>query len=305
MSLEKYQQIIEEMAVQQETELNEVKIANTRIRNIRMAAIINDYLMQVSGVGIIVTGGLAIEFYTEGGYTTQDIDFITPAERDLPKVLENLGFKKQGKYWEHEQLEIILELVANVPFDGIYKEPLLYETQDGYTVRFNDVNDMLMDRIRGLTQWKYQGYAKWILDLIERHKGELDLAYLREYLDTPADLATFETFYKMVVDADSLDSKINRLIMNLEDKDIHFTEGNDEEESYYLAFPLSNIAKDALGSYFGLQLLPKLKILLYNDGTDEFEITDVQNIISTIENLGKEYQEPFISLAEELKKEGV
>lgn len=93
MCLEKYTKIIEEMYTQQESESMDVKVANSGIRNIRMAAVINDYLQRISGSEIIVTGGLSIEFYTRGGYNTQDIDFITPAEKELAKVLEDLGLE--------------------------------------------------------------------------------------------------------------------------------------------------------------------------------------------------------------------
>ena len=40
------------------------------------------------------TGGLSVEFYTDGQYTTQDIDIITVAEKELNQVLLNLDFAK-------------------------------------------------------------------------------------------------------------------------------------------------------------------------------------------------------------------
>ena len=57
------------MYTQQESESMDDKVANSGIRNIRMAAVINDYLQRISGSEIIVTGGLSIEFYTRGGTT--------------------------------------------------------------------------------------------------------------------------------------------------------------------------------------------------------------------------------------------
>lgn len=59
--LKRYQQIIDDMYRQQETESNEEKLANTRLR---MAAIISDYLKQLAGTELIVTGGLSVDFYT-------------------------------------------------------------------------------------------------------------------------------------------------------------------------------------------------------------------------------------------------
>lgn len=72
-----YQTIIENLITQQNTESLAEKRDNTRKRNLRMAGIINDALTCLTGAGVIVTGGLSVEYYTEGNYTTQDIDVIT------------------------------------------------------------------------------------------------------------------------------------------------------------------------------------------------------------------------------------
>ena len=96
-----YQIIIESLITQQNSESLAEKRDNTRKRNLRMAGIINDALTRLTGTGVIVTGGLSVEYYTEGNYTTQDIDVITPVAKELPPVLQELGFYKEGKYWVH------------------------------------------------------------------------------------------------------------------------------------------------------------------------------------------------------------
>ena len=88
-----YKNIIDDMVQQQNQEKIEEKIENTRNRNMRMAGIINDYLLHECDCEIIITGGLSVEFYTDGQYTTQDIDIITvylkritlkKAKKDIP-----------------------------------------------------------------------------------------------------------------------------------------------------------------------------------------------------------------------------
>lgn len=45
-------------------------------RLIEAAGIISDYNKKVYDIDLIVVGGLAVEIYTDGGYMTQDIDFV-------------------------------------------------------------------------------------------------------------------------------------------------------------------------------------------------------------------------------------
>lgn len=52
--MDNYIKIIEEMYEQQENELIDVKETNSGIRNIRMAAIINDYLYRISGQKLLL-----------------------------------------------------------------------------------------------------------------------------------------------------------------------------------------------------------------------------------------------------------
>lgn len=287
MNLDNYIKIIEEMYEQQENELIDVKEANSGIRNIRMAAIINDYLYRISGSKIIVTGGLSVEFYTRGNYTTQDIDFITPAEKELPKVLEDLGFKKKDKYWQHKKLEILLELVANTPFGGIYREPFTYTTKDGYEIYFSNVNDILMDRIRGLLHWGYKDYGKWILEIIELHNDELDFDYLKEQMSDD-EINILNDFIEIHQDKSSINFINYSIKQKLEENDIVYSE-KEENDIHYLAFPLNRKIKRDIGPYFGLLLKPYLGILMYNEVEDELIPAD--SIILT--NLIEKYGEPF------------
>ena len=254
MCLEKYTKIIEEMYTQQESESMDVKVANSGIRNIRMAAIINDYLQRISGSEIIVTGGLSIEFYTRGGYNTQDIDFITPAEKELAKVLEDLGFK------------------------------------DGFKINFSNVNDMLIDRIRGLLHWGYKDYGKWVLELLELHYEALDFDYLNEQL-SDEDREILDQYIK-IYDAKGASEYFNYSIkQKLDEKNILYSE-SDETEFSFLAFPLKNGAKTDIGPYFGLLLKPNLCILLYNEDDDTFERVESTILIRLIEKYG----EPFATI---------
>lgn len=294
--LNDYLKIIDEMIAEQETESMDDKILNTGKRNLRMAAIINDYLNHAANAEIIVTGGLSVEFYTNGGYTTQDIDFISPEKKELPKILTDLGFKNHTESWEHEKLEMILEMVATTPFDGTYKTPLVYTTEDGYQINIVDVNDILIDRIKGLVQWKYKRYSEWILALIEKHEQELDFQYLTDRLEAE-ELKVLEEYIQIAHDKTSFYSKQFYIKEFLDSRNIVYSDSEDKE-LYYFVFPLNDPAKADLGPYIGLLIEPYLALMMYNIDEETFEPIDVAAVGELLLEFSHNYGEPFQAILE-------
>ena len=61
-------------------------------------------LFQKRGFPLVVVGGSAVEFYTEGGYMSGDIDFCRKTLRAVPprlmqEIAESLGGKGLGRNW--------------------------------------------------------------------------------------------------------------------------------------------------------------------------------------------------------------
>lgn len=62
-------------------------------------------LFRERGIPLVVVGGSAVEFYTEGGYMSGDIDFCRrslrgPSLREIGDVLKPLGAKGMGRNWQ-------------------------------------------------------------------------------------------------------------------------------------------------------------------------------------------------------------
>ena len=61
-------------------------------------------LFQERGFSLVVVGGSAVEFYTEGGYMSGDIDFCRKTLKAVPprlmqEIAESLGGKGLGRNW--------------------------------------------------------------------------------------------------------------------------------------------------------------------------------------------------------------
>ena len=88
-------------------------------------------LFQERGFPLVVVGGSAVEFYTEGGYMSGDIDFCRKTLKSVPprlmqEIAEKLGGKGLGRNWLicglYVDLLGLLESEATVP-ERVVKTP--------------------------------------------------------------------------------------------------------------------------------------------------------------------------------------
>ena len=150
------------------------KEKNKAKRGVRIAAIIAEALRSI-GQDPVLVGGAAVEFYTEGGYATADIDMLAPGGSELSQLLKNLGFEKRGKDYLNEELEIYIEFPGDFLEEG-KKSNLL--TIDGIPLRIISAEDLIVDRLCAYKYWKSEidGFAALLLLELE----EIDEKRLQE-----------------------------------------------------------------------------------------------------------------------------
>ena len=73
-------------------------------RAMKLAGLVTT-LFRERGIPLVVVGGSAVEFYTEGAYMSGDIDFCRrslrgPSLREIGDVLKPLGAKGMGRNWQ-------------------------------------------------------------------------------------------------------------------------------------------------------------------------------------------------------------
>ncbi len=59
----------------------------------------------------VVVGGEAVELYTQGSYTTGDIDIKSPRAATV-SILKEWGFSKKGRTWFNRELDIYVDWVG-------------------------------------------------------------------------------------------------------------------------------------------------------------------------------------------------
>ncbi|MHA1266332.1 MAG: DUF6036 family nucleotidyltransferase [Candidatus Helarchaeota archaeon] len=137
---------------------------------------INKYLTEI-GSRIIVLGGFAVQFYLAGEYLTQDIDLACDNRDYLKKLLETLKFKRVGRHYFSEQLNLAIEMpVASLSHQK--QEKLVVIEINGYEVPILGLEDIIIDRINSFVFWQSLEDGRLARELIYIHYEEIDWNYL-------------------------------------------------------------------------------------------------------------------------------
>lgn len=130
------------------------------------------------GIEPILVGGCALEVYTDGGYTTGDVDLALPSTPDVDAAFADLGFTKRGRFWIRPELDLLFEAPAPAGLPG-ETAPRTELDVDGLRVVVLGVEDLLIDRLRGWVHWKSDEDGRWAARLATLYAGKLDWGYLR------------------------------------------------------------------------------------------------------------------------------
>lgn len=131
------------------------------------------------GAKPIIVGGLSVEIYTASDYTTRDIDFVTSSSTLFAERLLKVGFKKEGRIYFMEELELVVDVVANFlegDYNRVQKLPIDMDGRLSYVFLIS-VEDIILDR---LDAFENEDTRYWGLELLTRWYDEVDLDYLQE-----------------------------------------------------------------------------------------------------------------------------
>jgi predicted nucleotidyltransferase len=120
------------------------------LRGVKIAAVISRALQEI-GIDPILVGGSAVAFYTEGKYTTHDIDMISPSGKETDEIMKQLGFTKYGKDYSNEKLKIYVEF----PGDALGPtEKINIIKTGGVKLKIISLEDLIVDRLCAFKYWR-------------------------------------------------------------------------------------------------------------------------------------------------------
>lgn len=164
----------------------------TAEKHFRTAGVITEYVKEKINITLIVVGGLSVEVYTEGGYMTNDIDFVGGDHKGIMDCLKDLGYitlDEAGinmlggsvmRY--HPKLQSLVEVPASRLKDADEGRVNVVETPDELQVNIIGIEDIIADRIRSTVHYQTKVHVVHILDMLEGYRDMLDMDYLESGL---------------------------------------------------------------------------------------------------------------------------
>lgn len=134
----------------------------------------------------IIVGGQAVEIYTMGDYTTNDLDLVTPHRHQVGAALESLGFAKApgARHWINEELDLAVEIPDN-QLAGSH-DLLLQIAIDEFTVFVIGFEDLIIDRLSAFIHWKSASDYEQALKIYLNHHQVIDQDYLNKQAEVKA-----------------------------------------------------------------------------------------------------------------------
>jgi hypothetical protein len=158
-----------------------LSIENESRRRAFFVALLSEEMMRRGAERPIVVGGEAVELYTQGRYTTGDID-IKGRKEILEAVLVDWGFVKEGRVWVSKEYDIYVDWLGGSLDEGTEAEKRtnVIAIGPGLEVRVISFEDLIVDRLCAAKFWNDSDslmWAKILLEVVMKTGGE-DTGYL-------------------------------------------------------------------------------------------------------------------------------
>jgi hypothetical protein len=138
-------------------------------------------LLEVHGIKPIIVGGFAVEIYSERLYSTRDLDLVIYDDDTeiIFQLLDELGFVKTNRHFEHKPLEMMIEFTSSRLAGSRDKvSKILDETNKDFYCYVISIEDIIMDRLRRYLHWEESDSRIYAMKLINIHYDSLDFDYL-------------------------------------------------------------------------------------------------------------------------------
>jgi hypothetical protein len=158
-----------------------LSIENEGRRRAFFVALLSEEMTRRGAERPIVVGGEAVELYTQGRYTTGDID-IKGQKETLESVLGDWGFVKEGRAWASRKYDLYIDWLGGSLDEGAEAERRtnIIAIASGLEVRVISFEDLIVDRLCAAKYWNDSDnlmWAKILLEILMRTDGG-DIAYL-------------------------------------------------------------------------------------------------------------------------------
>ena len=161
------------------------KIEDPVKRRAFFAAMLSKEIVNLGGKMPVLVGGEALEIYTQGSYTTGDIDIKTTPD-EMRTVLQQWGFETtEGnlRLWINEELDMYIDWRGVGLEEGAEAEKRVNSVVINNDLRILVLSfeDLIIDRLCAVKFWGDTDSEMWagVVYGIAEKVGRIDMAYLK------------------------------------------------------------------------------------------------------------------------------
>jgi hypothetical protein len=155
-----------------------LQLANETERKLAVAALIDD-VVRALGFRAIVIGGVAVEFWTRGAYSTADIDLYLPHGPAVDDRLAKLGLHRDGRHWADPEHDLFIDAPTSLPAPA--EEVAEVRLSTGQTALVLSPEDVLVYRLHEFVGTGHREVASQAISLLT--SPEIDEQRLRRRAD--------------------------------------------------------------------------------------------------------------------------
>ena len=157
------------------------------------------------GIETVLSGGSCVQIYSQGKYTSDDIDLIdrfNGGHTLIKKVMFDMGFKEHNRYFVHDETEWFIEFprgplgVGDAPVDTI----ATLEEETGI-LKLLTPTDCIKDRLAAYYHWddpQSLEQAVWVAE-----QNSFDMVSIREWSEGENMVDKFMVFKSRVENSSS------------------------------------------------------------------------------------------------------
>jgi hypothetical protein len=159
-----------------------------------VAATVSEALA-AAGITAVLSGGAAVQIYSNGLYVSRDLDFVSPANhRELDEVLHGLGFSRAaGRHYVHASVPYTLEFP---PWPLAIGSELIREWTElkagQMTIRILTPTQCVMDRLAAFYFWRDRQALDQAILVASRH--DVDLRHVERWSESEGHGEHFQEF---------------------------------------------------------------------------------------------------------------
>ncbi|MTI80431.1 MAG: UbiD family decarboxylase [Firmicutes bacterium] len=159
--------------------LDLLKNSKDRMDKIMLFTAVLTKELQRYGIKPVLVGGSALEFYTQGNYTTLDIDLVVQGRERVKTVLEKMGFDRGygEKSWYNEELELSVEILDDT-LAGSMERIITVNIDEDMVVYVIGIEDLIIDRLNAYKWWKSLSDGEWATAAMAIHYEDIDFEYM-------------------------------------------------------------------------------------------------------------------------------